>query len=55
MLYFDAVFSHSGVLLFNGTPEETQKFIKREPIKSDSYVIQGQSLRTFSVKEYLEL
>lgn len=53
-MYFDALFSPTGVLLFNGTPEETLKFIKREPITSDAYVIEGFTLRSFSVQEYLQ-
>lgn len=56
-MYFDVVLGFYGIVLFNGTPEETKKFIRREisSLQPDAYVMQGVSMKTFSLKEYMDL
>lgn len=55
-MFFDALFSQNGVVLFNGTPEETKKFIRTESASLDKacYVMQGATLSRISMPDYVK-
>jgi len=56
-MFFDAVIASTGVVLFNGTPEETKKFIieNKRVLNDDCNVYRGSDLRNFSLTEYVNL
>lgn len=52
-MFFDAVIDNdSGNVVFNGTPEETKDFLILTPTDK-VYVVDGETLTRFTVKEYL--
>jgi len=54
-MYFDAVVSGDlSFVYFNGTKEETVKWLRSRKT-SETAVIDGKTLRQFTVKEYLDL
>jgi hypothetical protein len=56
-MYFDAVIAGNGTVLFNGTPEETVKWIRENGVvlESSCYVVQGSTLKSHTLGEYLSL
>jgi|SRR5882757_3298143 len=55
-MYFDAVLDYRMKAVFNGTPEETENWLKENPKKLDlstHTVCYGHSMGVVSVSEYL--
>jgi len=56
-MYWDTVFSASGVVLFNGIPEETKNFVKQQMamgyIKEDCYVVDGAHVEVYLLQDYI--
>ena len=55
-MYFDAVLDTDMQVLFNGTPEETKKWLEsrsEEMLSHITCVVDGKTLRSMSVLEYL--
>lgn len=53
-VYFDAVLDGELQVLFNGTREETIKWLRENPEKGP-WVSRGEDMRTFDRAEYLEM
>lgn len=52
--YFDAVVNRDTIAVFNGTPEETVKFLEANPkLHRNHEVVVGTTLRFMTVTEYL--
>lgn len=54
MLYFDAVLTDNVIPIFNGTTEETVKWLQEHPEHSDKRVCVGKTMHIYLVPEYLE-
>jgi hypothetical protein len=56
-VYFDAVLDDRMMPVFNGTPEETKEWIKKNPTiiaEHDLWVCIGKTLRMMTIKAYME-
>jgi hypothetical protein len=54
-MYFDAVINEKYEPLFNGTPEETKKWLVSDEIPDEQLnVVRGYDMRVLTVSEYLE-
>ena len=52
-MYFDAVLDKNLRPIFNGTPEETKRWLETHPVDKETRVCYGQTMETVTVKQYL--